>query len=35
MIEFKVTLHNAVARKSYLIIESATFTVDVDGFQTD
>ena len=35
MIEFTVTLHNAVARKSYLSIESATFIVDIDGFQTD
>ena len=37
MIEFTFTftLHNAVARESYLTIQSATFTVDIDGFQTD
>ena len=35
MIEFTVTFHNAVARKSYLSIQSATFTVVIDGFQTD
>ena len=35
MVDFKVTLHNAVARKSYLSIQSATLTVVIDGFQTD
>ena len=35
MIEFTVILHNSVARKRYLTIQSATFTVDIDGFQTD
>ena len=35
MIDFTVTLHNAVARKSYLSIQSAAFTVVIDGFQTD
>ena len=35
MIEITVTLHNAVARKRYLTIQSNTFTVDIDGFQTD
>jgi hypothetical protein len=35
MIEFTVALHNAVARKFYLTMQSATFTVDIDGFQTD
>jgi hypothetical protein len=35
MIEFTVTLHNAVARKRYYIIHSASFTVDLDGFQGD
>ena len=35
MIEFTVTLLNAVARKHYLTIQSATFTVDAEGFQTD
>ena len=35
MIEFTVTLHNAVARKHYLTIHSATFTGNIDGFQTD
>ena len=35
MIDFTVTLHNAVSRKSYLSIQSNTFTVGIDGFQTD
>ena len=35
LIEFKLALHNAVARKRYLTIQRATFTVDIDGFQTD
>ena len=35
MIDFTVTLHNAVARKSYLSIQSAAFTVDNDRCQTD
>ena len=35
MIEFTVILHNAVARKQYLTIQSATFTVDIYRFQTD
>ena len=35
MIEFTVILHNAVARKNYLTIQSNAFTVDIDGFQTD
>ena len=35
MIEFTVVLRNAVARKRYLTIQSNTFTVDIDGFQTD
>ena len=35
MIEFTVTLHNTEARKCYLTICSATFTVDKDGFQMD
>ena len=35
MIEFTVALHYVVARKSYLSIQSAAFTVDEDGFQTD
>ena len=35
MIEFTVALHNAAARKHYLTIQSDTFTVDIDGFQTD
>ena len=35
MIECKLALHNAVARKRYLTIQRATFTVDIDGFQTD
>ena len=35
MIEFTVTLHNAVARQRYLRIHSATFIVDIGGFQTD
>ena len=35
MIEFTVELHNAVARKHYLTIHSATFTGNIDGFQTD
>ena len=35
MIEFTVTLHNAVTRKHYFIIHSATFTVDIDGIQVD
>ena len=35
MKEFTVSLHNAVARKRYLTIQSATFTVDKDGLQTD
>jgi hypothetical protein len=35
MIEFTVTLHNAVARNCYLTIQSASFTVGVDRFQTD
>ena len=35
MIEFTVALHNTVARKHYLTLHSATFTVDIDGFQTD
>ena len=35
MIEFTVTLHNAVARKCYLTIQSNTLTVDIDGYQTD
>ena len=35
MIEFTLTLHNAVARKWSLTLQIATFTVDIDGFQTD
>jgi hypothetical protein len=35
MIEFTVALHNTVARKRFLAIHSATFTVDIVGFQTD
>ena len=35
MIDFTVTLHNAVARKCYLIIQSVTFTVDLDSFQME
>ena len=35
MIEFTVTWHNAVDRKQYLTIQSAIFTVGIDGFQTD
>ena len=35
IIEFTFTLHNAVARKRYLTIQSDTFTVHIDGFQTD
>ena len=35
MINFTVVLHNAVARKRYFKIQSNTFTVDIDGFQTD
>ena len=35
MIEFTVTSHNAVARKRYLTIQSATYTVDKDHCQTD
>ena len=35
MIEFTVALDNVVARKRYLTMQSATFTVDIDGFQTD
>ena len=35
IIEFTVILHNAVARKRYLTLQSATFTEDVDGFQKD
>ena len=35
MINFTVVLHNAVARKCYFTIQSNTFTVDIDGFQTD
>ena len=35
MIELTVVFHNAVARKRYLTIQSNTFTVDIDGFQTD
>ena len=35
IIEFKLVLHDALARKHYLTIQSATFTVDIDGFQTD
>ena len=34
-IGFKLAWHNAVARKCYLTIQHATFTVDIDGFQTD
>ena len=33
MIEFTVSLCNAVARKSYLTIQSDTFTVDIDEFK--
>ena len=35
MIEFTVTLHNAVARKRYLSIQRNAFTVDIDRCQTD
>ena len=35
MIEFTVALHNAVARKRYLTIQSNNFTVDKDQCQTD
>ena len=35
MIGFKLALHNAEARKCYETRHSATFTVDIDGFQTD
>ena len=35
MIEFKLALHIAVARKRYYTIKSATLIVDIDGFQTD
>jgi hypothetical protein len=35
MIEFTVTLQNAVARKPNMTIKSAAFTVDIDGFQAD
>ena len=36
IIEITVTLHNSVARKRYLPIQSATFTVDIDrGEQTN
>ena len=35
MIEFTLALHNAEARKQKLTIQSATFTVDIDRFQTD
>ena len=35
VIEFTAASYNVVARKSYLSIQSATFTVDIDGFQTD
>ena len=35
MIEFKLALHNAVARTSYLTIQRATFIADIVGFQTD
>ena len=35
MIEFTVTLQSAVARKHYLTIQSNTFTVDINRFQTD
>ena len=35
MIDFKLALHYAVARKQYLTIQSNTFSVDIDRFQTD
>ena len=35
LIEFTVTLHNAVARKRYQSKQSNAFTVDKDGCQTD
>ena len=35
MIEFTVVSHNAVARKRYLTIQSATSTVDKELCQTD
>ena len=35
MIEFTLALYSAVARKSYLTIQSNTYTVDRDEFQTD
>ena len=35
MIEFTVTLSNTEARKRYLTIQSATFSVDIDGLQMD
>ena len=35
MIELTVVLHNAVARKRYLTIQSNTFTVDIGGFQAE
>ena len=35
MIEFTVILHNALARKHYLTIQSNTSAVALDGFQTD
>ena len=35
MIEFTVTLRNTVAKKCYLTTQSGTFTVYIDGFQTD
>ena len=35
MIEFTVVLHSSLARKRYFTIQSNTFTVDIDGFQTD
>ena len=36
MIEFTVALHkNTIVRKRYLIIHSATFNLDICGFQTD
>ena len=34
MIEFTVVLHSSLARKRYFTIQSNTFTVDIDGFQT-
>ena len=33
MIEFKLALHNAVARKPYMTIKSSAFTVDDVGFK--